>query len=561
MTVCSNLTDGNEYGLLSLQIASYFYIGIFRLLAFVVLFIMFYYCKKYAQRTGNLGRARFFLILPIYSDFLRFLIFYCAVVGFVNVIFRDISLNPITLSAQLGGFHFFYEGLWFFMTQYGAGRKAFLRSSLFGFLSGFVSYCCFFVATQYMEHDNDDYAFVVLLSYNVVYTAVALAPILVPVSIFYRRPAMLPYTTVQAVYYGIWLISVTMVYFGVDVGYCFGATNYILFDGILKPMVIFYTLSVDSQYWQGIGVAENPLTGAWEIDMSIADTMSKVDSRQGSSVPFIHFGLIELTKDMGFVAGGFSRVYFGQYKQQPIALKMLFVVDLTPQSVKEFCKEAKLLIKLKNENVIICKGVSVMPPAVSIVLEFCKHGSLFDLLYKERNPRKNFYQHSLNVLLGYDSLHASARILSVGSVSDSNVNPLSRKSFLSDGRASDGRASEGISHPEYSARSSVLSNESAGMSETLIRTSATRSRKSFFGRESIFGGKAVKEETKNLLFAHSQGKLNVEWEKLKRWFAENPGCSVFSPIIEDESVQSETSLFRWSSSQVCFICLKNRINE
>ena len=247
MTVCNNLTEGDEYGLLSLQIASYFYIGIFRLLSFIVLFIVFYYCKKYAQRTGNLGRARFFLILPIYSDFLRIMIVYCAVVGFVNVIFRNFFVNPFALSAQLGGFHFFYEGLWFFLTQYGAGSKAFIRASLFGVLSGTVSFFCFFVATQYMKHDNDDYAFSVLLSYNIVYCGIALIPIVLPQDYFYRRPAMLWYTITQAAYYGVWLVSVIMVYFGVDVGYCVGATNYILFDGVLKPLAIFYTLSIDSQ--------------------------------------------------------------------------------------------------------------------------------------------------------------------------------------------------------------------------------------------------------------------------------------------------------------------------
>lgn len=305
--------------------------------------------------------------------------------------------------------------------------------------------------------------------------------------------------------------------------------------------------------------------GAWDIDMSMADTISKVDcisvcyadntfalttpsqvdSRQGSSVPFIHFGLIELSKDMGFVAGGFSRVYFGQYKNQPIALKMLFVVDLTPQSVKEFCKEANLLIKLKNENVIVCKGVSVMPPAISIVLEFCKYGSLFDLLYKERHTRKHFYQNSLNVLLGPDTIpQHSTRVFSVASASD-NLNPLNRRSFMSDGRGSDG-----IAPAELSSRSCTVSNESSGISETLIRSSQTRSRKSFFGRESLFGGKAVREESKNLLFTHSQSKLSSEWDKLRRWFTDNPGYSA-SPIIEDEfSMQSEASLFRWSSSQV-----------
>ena len=247
MTVCNNLTDKDEDGLLSLQISSYFYIGIFRLLSFLVLFILFYYCKKYAQRTGNLGRAKFFLILPIYSDYLRFLILYSAFIGFFNVFSRSLFLNPYALSGQLAGFHFFYEGLWFFLTQYGAGRKAFLRGASFGLLSAAVSFFCFFFATQYMDHDNEDNAFAILLSYNFVYATMSLCPILLPMEIFYRRPAMLIYTVTQTFYYLIWIFSVMMVYFGVDIGYCFGAVNYILFDGILKPMAIFYTLSLDSQ--------------------------------------------------------------------------------------------------------------------------------------------------------------------------------------------------------------------------------------------------------------------------------------------------------------------------
>lgn len=567
MTVCKNLTDGEDFGLLSLQIAPYFYIGIFRLLSFLVLFIMFYYCKKYAQRTGNLGIARYFLVLPIYLDFLRFLIFYCAVIGGLNVLLRGFFVSPVALSAQLGGFHFFYEGLWFFLTQFGAGRKAFLWATGFGLLSGCVSFFTFLFATYYLENDDDDAAFVILMCYNVVYAAISLTPILIPIQHLYRRPAMLGYTCVQVGYYGLWIVCVVFVYFEQDVGYCLGAANYILFDGILKPMIIFYTLSIDSQvsslyniylifiyntrctvslqYWQGVGVAETPLMGAWEIDMSTADTISKVDSRQGSGVPFIHFGLIELTKDMGFVAGGFSRVYFGQYKTQPIALKMLFVVDLTPESIKDFCKEAKLLIKLKNENVIECLGVSVMPPAVSIVLEFCRHGSLFDLLYKERSTKKNFYQHSLNAVLGPDNQH-TARILSFGSTSENTNNPLNRKSFLSDARGS------GVSSPDIT-RLSHASGDSSNLSESLVRVSGKgSSRKSFFGRESIFGSsKAVREDTKQLLYSHSQGKVGSEWDKLKKYLMENP-TFVFSPIIEDEmSVQSELtmtdSILRWSN--------------
>lgn len=247
MTVCKNLTHGEDYGLLSLKIASYLYIGIFRLLSFIILFIIFYYSKKYAQRTGNLGRARFFLILPIYMDFLRLLILYCFFVGVVNIVFRNFFLSPFTLSLQLGGFHFFYEGLWFFFTQFGAGRKAFLRSSSFGLLSGAVSFFAFFTAMHFMDDGDDDSANYILLAYNVMYVGMSLLPICIPTELLYRRPAMLPYSVMQVAYYALFIIAVVLVFFGVDAGYCVAATNYILLDGILKPVIIFYTLSVDSQ--------------------------------------------------------------------------------------------------------------------------------------------------------------------------------------------------------------------------------------------------------------------------------------------------------------------------
>ena len=47
-------------------------------------------------------------------------------------------------------------------------------------------------------------------------------------------------------------------------------------------------------------------------------------------------------------------------------------------------QEARILNVLRHPNVIKCFGVSIMPPAVSIVLEFCKYGSLYDVLYKTK---------------------------------------------------------------------------------------------------------------------------------------------------------------------------------
>lgn len=51
-----------------------------------------------------------------------------------------------------------------------------------------------------------------------------------------------------------------------------------------------------------------------------------------------------------------------------VAIKFLFCLELTPERVVEFCEEATLLNSLKHPNVVTCHGVSVMPPAISLVL-------------------------------------------------------------------------------------------------------------------------------------------------------------------------------------------------
>ena len=66
---------------------------------------------------------------------------------------------------------------------------------------------------------------------------------------------------------------------------------------------------------------------------------------------------------------------------EEVAIKILFCMELTPESVVTFCEEASLLYSLRHANIVSCYGVSIMPPAVSIVTEFCHFGSLFDFLY------------------------------------------------------------------------------------------------------------------------------------------------------------------------------------
>lgn len=64
-----------------------------------------------------------------------------------------------------------------------------------------------------------------------------------------------------------------------------------------------------------------------------------------------------------------------------MAVKILFCIELTPARVVDFCNEATLLNSLRHPNVVRCCGVSIMPPAIALVTEFCAYGSLYDFLH------------------------------------------------------------------------------------------------------------------------------------------------------------------------------------
>lgn len=82
-----------------------------------------------------------------------------------------------------------------------------------------------------------------------------------------------------------------------------------------------------------------------------------------------------------FFSGGTARVYKGTYLQHQVAIKFLFCIELTPERIVDFCHEATILNSLKHGNIVTCHGVAIMPPAISLVTEFCAWGSLFDFLH------------------------------------------------------------------------------------------------------------------------------------------------------------------------------------
>lgn len=129
----------------------------------------------------------------------------------------------------------------------------------------------------------------------------------------------------------------------------------------------------------------------WQIAVDTAEGISgglSCLSSTTKSLPLIHFGSITLHQQVGFVAGGTSRVYFGTWGRKEVALKLLFAMELTPDVVGDFYTEVQILSTLQHRNVVTCLGISVMPPSLSLVMEHCTNGSLFDYLYKCKQDKR-----------------------------------------------------------------------------------------------------------------------------------------------------------------------------
>ena len=127
------------------------------------------------------------------------------------------------MSAQLGSFYFFYEGLLGFKTHFGAGRKAFLRAACFSLLSAVRSFFCFLLLLLFSTWSITTmiYAFAVLVTYKMFYFLLSISPVVVPIQHLYRRPAILGYTMMQTAYYGLWGgACVSCHHYGVSRGRC-----------------------------------------------------------------------------------------------------------------------------------------------------------------------------------------------------------------------------------------------------------------------------------------------------------------------------------------------------
>jgi hypothetical protein len=194
-----------------------------------------------------------------------------------------------------------------------------------------------------------------------------------------------------------------------------------------------------------VGNLNAPLLGMWDVlppnpAMTLATLISDMEE---SSLPVIPFGQLRLLTQHKYasgrcggavrcgaldsmrlqpwplltvqhlracpVCGSNSRVYRGEYRGEVVAVKvrgghsltarpvpasipspsfftslqMLFSMELDAEAIRDFCLEARRLHSLAHPNILSCRGVCIMPPAICLITEWCEHGSLYAYLKQQ----------------------------------------------------------------------------------------------------------------------------------------------------------------------------------
>lgn len=91
---------------------------------------------------------------------------------------------------------------------------------------------------------------------------------------------------------------------------------------------------------------------------------------------------LEVKKEIG--SGGSAKVYRAKYKQIDVAIKRLMIgqqIDLE-KALQEYKREVQTLCSLQHPNLVLFIGVLNDQDNLCIVTEYCKGGSLFQLLHQ-----------------------------------------------------------------------------------------------------------------------------------------------------------------------------------
>lgn len=388
-------------------------LGIMQLFAFCLVVFWNYRNRRLAQSGDERAGRR--LVTPAYMIILWCYGFVSLSLGLVNIFvdeWRPFGTTETTyvegglFGALAGVYHMVIDGLAVFLCMSGSGvaslKRAMRWAALIGLVVAGLQTASFL--TFYWTKTQPWYGFSLQLVFDGLLFIFYLLLLVVPYRYWARRPAVTIYALAWTLYRPVYVVILILMFLGYDGAYCaYMATSYLLW-GITKPILIYYTLRKDSQYWSGAVLdgylldthksrgsrgsepdIRTPLMGTTFDGATASELATQMDRLEGH-VRIINFasvslgdGKSKLNERSVMGAGGTARVFRGQFEQNAVAVKMLYCMTLTRETIVNFCQESALLSSLRHPNIVQVEGVCIVPPSICLIMELCR-GSLFELL-------------------------------------------------------------------------------------------------------------------------------------------------------------------------------------
>eukprot|EP01035_Chromulina_nebulosa_P017731 gene17731-23323_t len=374
--------------------------------------MVFWIYKQNTNAKKGIEGAALYVIFPVYVPFMWLSVLSDLLVGFVTL------LTPVNYDGSNGwGLsiaialvyalqHVVLEGIAVTMMQYGCGYQAARKAAFYASIWALFTFLVQFIVHK-QGHTWEGYIADTLWNLSLMLFYLSLW--LIPARNMFRRPSVIFYSKFWAFFRFLNFVSDTLILMSnndmttVTVGYCIfafglGQSHKASMSSLesnesrtsndnQRNEQISIPISVNPKNTISVsniseGGLRNPLLGM-EVGFNEAQELAQeVDNlRSNGSVKLLNFAYISLRKRVPILgSGSFSKVYPGEYRGIPVAIKMIFTPDLNPEVIRRCCNEAEILSSIRHENVVDIYGVSVLPPSVCIVLEKCEFGSLSDIL-------------------------------------------------------------------------------------------------------------------------------------------------------------------------------------
>lgn len=295
--------------------------------------------------------------------------------------------------------HFVSEGVLLLLLEKGMGwhsaRQCSKKAALWALFTFFIRFFQYYLKDSML-------GFSLYMGWNMIILLFYAGAWLAPKHRLFRRPAAYNYAKFWFFYRLFAILAIVFQFIPIlsAAGNCMYAFGSVMFFALFEPAVTYYTLLADCSWWQGTGLYTGSKSRSsrrlsrkksnLDIDAPLAGTDLSVDSAHklattmdqlgGEGVSLLNFAYIKMNTRRVLGQGSFSKVYQGTYRLKPVALKLIYTVDLTVEIITRVAAEAELLSSFHSPNIVKIYGVSVLPPSVVILLELCKYGSLGDVL-------------------------------------------------------------------------------------------------------------------------------------------------------------------------------------